>query len=344
MQSNDEELTKQPPISLPENLQVQVSGFEEAKARSMGEEVAVVVRELSRYLPLNNLVGVMIAHDYASALANIDLGFGDKAPPPQATNDEELGHGAAMALSVVRDGIWKTHVVFGPYLFELLTSDKEGDKATGYKLVVHGMAHAADHEFKRLAFGEIWQKSIDELISDPKEQYLWERSHFIWDEYYASRVSVNHDPEGEPFEDELFASTYVACRNRLREARREYYWRRISLEEFLEILRHNLRVLLLAAGYLFGLVDGLKKDFPNIAPKSAPLLREDLGQAIMQFHRVLVDLWKQVGKWASYDEFLKINVKAEALLNDLDLYVSTTEDGQVYMDIPPGPEHVYPQT
>jgi hypothetical protein len=226
----------------------------------------------------------------------------------------------------------------------LLTSDKEGDKATGYKLVVHGMAHAADHEFKRLAFGEIWQKSIDELISDPKEQYLWERSHFIWDEYYASRVSVNHDPEGEPFEDELFASTYVACRNRLREARREYYWRRISLEEFLEILRHNLRVLLLAAGYLFGLVDGLKKDFPNIAPKSAPLLREDLGQAIMQFHRVLVDLWKQVGKWASYDEFLKINVKAEALLNDLDLYVSTTEDGQVYMDIPPGPEHVYPQT
>jgi len=172
-----EELDREdlPPVTLPENLQMQVVGFEEQVATKVGNGIATVVTEASRYLPLNNLVGVTVAHDYAAALAGIELGFGEGAPPPQATNDEELGHGAAMAVSVNRDGVWKTHVVFGPHVVGLLASEEEGDKSTAYKLVAHELAHAADHEFKRLAFGEIWMKTIDELIPDPKEQYLWEQ-------------------------------------------------------------------------------------------------------------------------------------------------------------------------
>jgi len=47
---------------------------------------------------------VTVAYDYATALAGIDRGFGEGAPPPRATNDEELGHGAAMALPVKHEG------------------------------------------------------------------------------------------------------------------------------------------------------------------------------------------------------------------------------------------------
>ncbi len=210
-----------------------------------------------------------------------------------------------------------------------------------WRVVVHELAHVADHELKRRALGEVYLKTVDELIPDPKEQYVWEISHFIWDEYYASRMSVGFDPDGEAFEDELFESCYIAFRDRIREARREYHWQRMSLEDFLIILKHNLRMVLLSAGYLFGLSDGLEKKMDVIAPKSAALLEEDLGQAIMRFHEVLLTLWERDSAWESYDEFLELNGQAEALLNDLDLYVHTTDEGQVYMDIPPRDEHVW---
>jgi len=319
---------------------MQVVGFEEDLGKAVANDIAGLVVYLSRYWPLNNLIGVTVSYDYAVALAGIDQGFGKNTPPPQATNDEELGFGSAMAVTVVHDGTWKTHVVFGPHVVRLLSSDEEGHKARGIKLVAHELAHAADHENKRQAFGEICSLPVTELIPDPKEQYLWEISHFIWDEYYASRMSVIFDPEGEGDEDELFAKSYVACRDRIREARREHHWHRISLEEFLKVLKHNLRMVLLAAGYLFGLGDGLEKNLTEVAPQSAPFLEEDLGQAIMLFHNVLLGLWENLPKWASYDELLKLNGPCEALLNDLDLYVHTTNEGQVYIDIPARFEHV----
>jgi hypothetical protein len=329
-----------PPVNLSKDLPMQLVGFEEELANKVGGEISEIVRSISRYWPLNNLIGVTVASDYAAALAGINRGFGEGAPPPRATNDEELGHGAAMALPVKHEGICKTHVVFGSHVVDLLGSDTESNKAAGLKLVAHELAHAADYENKRQAFGDIWFQTVNELIPDPKEQYLWERSHFIWDEYYASRMSVVFDPQGELYEDELFASSHTACRDRLQEARREYHWHRMSLEEFLEVIQHNLRMVLLAAGYLFGLSDGLERDMTDVAPKSAPLLKEDLGQAIMRFHDVLLELWEHRAEWTSYDEFLVLNDPAEALLNDFDLYVSTIGEGQVHIDIPPRTEHV----
>ena len=343
MEDNEEENIDPedlPPVRLQENLQMQVNGFEEELGKTVGNEIVYLIRELSRYWPLDNLAGVTVAYDYEAALAELDRGFGSQMPPPQATNDEELGQGSAMAVTVKRDGICKSHVVLGPHVVAMLSSEEEADRAAGCKLVAHELAHVADHEFKRRALGEVYLKTVDELIPDPKEQYVWELSHFIWDEYYASRMSVGFDPDGDPFEDELFESCYIAFGDRMRNARREYHWNRMSLEDFLIILKHNLRMLLLSAGYLFGLSDGLEKKMDVIAPKSAPLLEDDLGQSIMRFYKVLLALWERDSAWESYDEFLALNGTAEALLNDLDLYVHTTDDGQVYIDIPPRDEHV----
>ena len=94
-------------------------------------------------------------------------------------------------------------------------------------------------------------------------------------------------------------------------------------EDFLSTLKENLRLLLLATGYLFGLQDGHGKDLKEVAPKSVPLLDGDLGQALFRFRDVLLTLWERAGEWASYDEFLALNAPTEALLNDLDLYVRT---------------------
>ena len=262
-----------------------------------------------------------MANDYTAALASIDRGLGEGVPPHEATTDEDIGHEIAMAVPVKRDGKWKTHVVFGPEVVALLVSDVERDVLRGGKTIVHEMAHAADLEYRRKAFGNDFVEAFDEQVTDPKERYLSRMSNLIWDEYFASRMSVPTDPDGEHYEDELFVSAYLKTRDRLQNARRDYHYGAISLEEFLEVLRRNLRTLFISSGYLLGLSDGLEKDLATVAPKSAPLLEEKLGRAIMRFHDVLLALWERDGAWESYDEFLELNRPAEALLNDLDLYV-----------------------
>lgn len=330
---------KWPPASLPENLSVQVKGFPE----DVGEHLEGIIRSmagiLSREWPLNNLDGVTVAQDYGAALAEIDKGLGEDAPPVQATHDEELGIGTAMAVPVLRNGMLKTHIVYGPVIVGMLVAEEGGAK--GLKLVAHELAHAADHELKRRVFGALWTGTLDELVPDPTAQFLWGMTACIWDEYYANRMSAPIDPHGEYLEDDFFEGTYTAFCDRVRTARRQYHWQEIPLEDFLAVLKTNLRLLMMAAGYLFGLADGLGRDLEAVAPKSAPLLQKDLGQAITRFHDVLLMLWDSAGQWTTFDEFLALNVPAEALLNDLDLYVHTTDEGELYVSIPPRDRHVY---
>lgn len=331
--------TEPPPVNLAEGLQVQVKGFDKDIALTVGNDIAEITRDLSRYLPLYNVVGVTVAADYHDALASIDRGL-EHGIPLKATQDEELGEGIGMAVPVIRDAMVKTHIVLGSGVVGLFVSKNEEDRSMGIKLVVHELAHAADHEFKQQAFGDACLQSCRQLIPDVKEQYLWELCSSIWNEYYASRVSVPYDNQEEPYEDELFSNALVVFRDRLRDARREYHLHRINLEDFLSVLAYNLRIVLLSAGYLFGLQDASDADLVEIAPRSAPLFEEPEGQMILRFHSVLLDIWERRGKWESYDEFLELNRPTEKMLNDLDIYLSITLDNQVYIDIPASAEHI----
>ena len=58
-----------PPVRLPDDLPMQVVGFEEELGQWVANEIVCMVRTLSRYWSLNNLVGVTVADDYAVALA-----------------------------------------------------------------------------------------------------------------------------------------------------------------------------------------------------------------------------------------------------------------------------------
>ena len=320
------------PMTAPEDLQIRLNGFDEKQAKEVGNNMMLVIREVSRILPLNNLDGVTVAYDYKEELASVERGFTTNLPT-EPTQDE-IGEGVAMALPVERDGVCKTHIVFGPSIVALLLSDEPGDLNTALQLVVHELGHAADHEFKRQALGEIMLDPIDDLLPDKKEQYLWELSHHVWDEYIASRVSAKWGPDSDRFEEELFVTAYSVFRERIREARVEYHWNRMTLEDLLAIVKHNFRLTLMATGYLFGLCDGLEKPVTDVAPRAADLLNGDDAKHLWQIHHVLLTLWGSLGKWKSYDEFTELNRPTETLLNELEFFVRVTDEGNLYFDVP----------
>ena len=320
------------PMTIPKDLQIQIKGFDERQAREAGHKLMHVIKKVSRLLPLNNLDGVTVAYDYKEELASVERGCTTNVPT--APTQDEVGEGVAMELPVMRDGVCKTHIVFGPSIVGLLIHDEPRDLRTVLQLVVHELGHAADHEHKRQALGEIMFTPINDLIPDAKEQYLWELSHHIWDEYFASRVSAKWGPDAERFEEELFVKIYSVFRERIREARVKYHWHKMTLEDLFAVIKHNFNLMLLATGYLFGLCDGLEKPVTDVAPRAAALLNGDDAKQLWRFRDVLLMLWGRLGKWQSYDEFTELNRPTEILLNELEFFVHVMDTGELYMDVP----------
>jgi len=318
--------------SAPSDLCVQVRGYEESLARDVANRIHIIIREASRVLPLANLDGVTIGYDYQEALDSINRGFGSANHITRPTEDSELGAGVAMALPVRRGDTMKTHIVCGYTVFDLLNSDSDTDSRSAYKLLLHELGHAVDHEYKFRASREFGFQNIDEVFPDPLDRYLWELGSHIWDEYCANRIAGIFFPEGYQ-EEELFIRTQSVFRKRIYEARALYRDREIDLDSFLEIVRNNFRIMLLATGYLLGLNDA-QDDATSPAPKATELLLSAECQELLAYQEVLRDLWSKRDQWTGYDVFLALNEPTLSLLHSLELYPSRTADDGLYMDVP----------
>lgn len=329
---DDQEPESLPPESISTEMKINLIGIDEDLGTNAGNSMMHIIRELSRYWPLNNLDGVTVAFDYAEALGALDRGF-PVITPAEATQDE-IGTGVGMVLTVRRESEWKNHIVFGPSVVELLTSEDSIEVKSGMKLVAHELGHVADAELKRRAIGDTELSPIESLISDLKEQYLYGLSHHIWDEYFASRSASIFHPEGGSVEDELFCKTHAVFSERIREARVDYHWHRIELEDLMKVIKHNFYLLLLAAGYVFGLADGLEKELAEITPRSAILLGDEDMRQLREIHQVLLMLWQNRGEWNDFTEFLAINRPTEKLLEELEFFVSVTDEGWLHMEVP----------
>ena len=77
----------------------------------LGQAVAEAVAVFGSFMDLSTLDGVTVGFDYDDALASIDQGM-DGLPPLDRTDTDEL-QGVAKACRVVRNGVVKTHLVFG---------------------------------------------------------------------------------------------------------------------------------------------------------------------------------------------------------------------------------------
>jgi hypothetical protein len=107
----DTNKTPLPEPSIPGDLSFQVQGYDEELARKVAGTVHTIISQLSRFMPLGSLDGVTIATDYASALRGLDRGSAPPMRTLEATLDNQLGTGIAMAPLVLRDGVVKTHLV-----------------------------------------------------------------------------------------------------------------------------------------------------------------------------------------------------------------------------------------
>lgn len=110
-------------------------------ARALGRIVTGVVQEVGRDMPLSRLHGITFAHDYESALAQLDRG--DAPLAQEMSRPRDYGRAVAKCVRVVHDGQSKEHIVADVLIARMLLDGSSEAHNEAIHLLVNMLAHVA---------------------------------------------------------------------------------------------------------------------------------------------------------------------------------------------------------
>ena len=156
------------------------------QAESIANHVRVSLVELGQIIDLSALDGVTIATDYRDAVSKIDLGH-TKGDHPVPT-EEDFGSGAAMTISVERNGEYKSHIVLSTLAVSGFDTENEAIYRDSFCTVVHECAHVEINAKLLSAFPEFL---TPERYGNSFEQIKWGHVLPCWNEFAASWITSN---------------------------------------------------------------------------------------------------------------------------------------------------------
>jgi hypothetical protein len=296
---------------------------DQATAQRIAANVFALTNKLCRTMPLDRLDGMTFAYDYPAALRDLDRGF--TAAPLQPTN-EEYGIGVAMAPTVIRNGVHKTHIVLRGEMGHHLIGDHDGDLRLALQTTVQ--------QLERVSSSQIFEEAFPNArIDDHFEAFLYQHADGAWRDYFSARAGASIYPEiGDGYCDIV---TAVICRAHrdLVAARLDYHspndmdrLMQVALPRVSEILRFSATVL----GHYGGRGEPLLENHPTLA---ATLEQVGLQNWFVLFDGELSDLWARKGNWSSFDEFLTLNRHVERVFWQHGLFPWKADDNRIRVEV-----------
>lgn len=320
-----------PPPTAPAGYGISLQGFDtQENAEKLGNLVSAYINLISRVIDLERLDGVTIAYDYPKALLELDRGF-EASQPLAPTRDR--AHGIAMAPIVLREGVLKSHIVLDANWARFLDDETHQYHKTMVYSLAHECGHVQDHKLRDIAFpGIIGRQRVSGLLEGFRQQFI----DGSWDEYAASRVSASFDENQVKLHERTFLDILESIEARKDELllshRTHQDYGRVARE-----VSREYKILLQAAAYLLGHLDGLGKDL-DLAPGARDKLEAHWFKDYWRrMSACFSDLWSRNGAWQSMDEFQPLADLGMELVERGGLYVRGKPDGGAHVNL------IYPE-
>lgn len=318
-------------ITIPRDLQFSARRFaDEDSAKDAIYKLHSVLSVLSQSIDLTNLDGVTIAFDYDEALAELDRGY-ETTYKLTATKDVAIG--VAMAPTVIRDGVIKTHLVLNAnYALSILEEPKE---ETDYfwqslHLVAHECAHVeVTSAFDRSFPGFLLQKTHSNILDNMR----WQVILATWDEYAVCRIvgSIGYDPADGYLETlvKVLGTTRGQCYELIKAYRTHGDVGQVAAEVY-----GKLGDLLKYSSYFLGAVTA--KETPEMHPTALTEMVEfgwfaPFYERLIEVHGAL---WSQFGEWKSLDAFEAIGDVLEDMAESIGVKASRASEDLINFNIP----------
>lgn len=316
------------PVTLPENLNVCLKGFDSGEvATRLGEILGAYLRELSKVFDLSGLDGITVATDYTKALQNLDRGYESNY---QLTPSEGNVVGIAMTPCVIRDGRLKSHIVLSAAITEGI-NDVNGEKIQQFlQTLAHECAHVEiNHKFDAAFPSTLLQHQY----ADERLRFRQDVSLACWNEFAATCLSAKIGQNVSAWYEESFLGKLNEAKSLASESIGAYLKHKNHLRVFSEVAEQYGQLLKLSAYYL-GNLSGHGAD---------PFSQEELskrisGQWFEPFLKKLYDalqaIYLEHGAWKDQSQFEIIGDLAEDLLANSGITFHYSSDGALQFYFP----------
>ena len=309
-------------------------GFEDQElGRRLAQTVANVIRTLGKVMRLERLDGVTIAVDYEAALRDLDRGF-VASKPLRVTNHTSIG--VAMTPAVIRDGQIRAHIVFRAVAIQALLDPACPGFQDSLYVIAHECAHVQELAQRDTAMpGSILKQGYtgheDRILGEPAVSMLCE--------YVVCVLSAR-------FGDERMADSYRQSFLGTFEGHREVVRQAIIsyrthgdlgrlLNDVLDTLINPLRMAAYLAGHLDGMGLDAVAEFQKLVGDDQKFLAR-----VTEMITALRELGDNPATWISPAIYEPLRRVVRQALEDGGIFLSTMENGGLYVDVPVTPETV----
>lgn len=305
---------------------------DEQEARDFANRLWQLTHELSRYLDLSRLSKVIVAFDYQAALASVR--GGSKSNSIATAN--EFGEGAAMTVPQFEDGVFKSTIVAcTPLISKIFGEEDSVIRRASLQNYVHELIHADDQAFLDKTFPG---GAAAGIVSNDRHGALLAIVQPARAEYEATRRSALYEPTtGFQFLD-MLERVFENLFDEVRQERRKYNYRLISLEQFWPWLQERCRFLFQALGYALGHADGvLNSDLPpelkaQYEQRLAQLTATEFGWTLEAARAAILPIHEQ-DAWTGLEIFDPLIEVAVQLLSRFDVALFEQSSGY-WVDVP----------
>ncbi|RQP21860.1 BTB/POZ domain-containing protein [Piscinibacter terrae] len=310
----------------PEGYNICLRAFDsEERARSVGDTIAFVIREVSRVLDLSRLDGVTVAYDYAEALRDLDRGFTGNTGELKASDNEVVG--IAITTSVLRDGIAKSHIVLHAAYVEQLTDPKNEFFSAAIHTVAHECAHVeVNHRFDDAFPGMVGRERFPTL----RAHLRWQTILSCWDEFAATLLSAGFgDPATRGYETNFLRA--LSESRQKADAHIVSFARHGNVRQALDAVHDVYSNLLKFAAYHLGNMRGCELTLADFPETTEALAKHWFAPYWKRLSDACERILANYGKWPSPSSFELIGELLEEVMAEGGVQLQDNPDGGLHV-------------
>lgn len=331
------------------DFQLTVKGLSDDLAYAANEAILKVVSALEGLgggLDLRRMHNIIVAKDFAGELA--ELSAATASGNPITHTDEEYAVAIAKVMVFPRGEDYEiVPVINAQYALALLAhedadvdEDAELSSSELFRMILHGLhhelCHVHDDNQKIDAFNTLmlkhryWGKDI----------YIRPLAEACWSEYMADFLSSSTaDTNWLKLMMDSFSDAIVRTKRCINKEILAYR-RHGDLEHLLNTFQRHAGFLVKSASYILGYVDGLNTSLNELSAETSERLSGSYFEPTWNaMHETLHDMRQSYPDgWQDLSVYNSLAIVLERYCEDMGLIISTTKDGQAYVDVPFTPE------
>jgi hypothetical protein len=306
---------------------VQLKGFgDEDYAASVAGELGELVSDFSARLPVGALDGFTFATDYATAVHELDRGYGVSKQTQLIETDEQVGVG--IPLTVLREGSAKTHIVMRATIAVGLLSEDEVERKDSRGIIASMLANVA-------LDGLITNKFPDKMLSPILDRYegtIYSYASGAFHAYFAASLTTWADSTVS-FYEKLAYKEFRELLDWMPDAR-EAYHRDGDLDPFFDEFMDRIGSLLKAISRMTGAYKALDRELDRSTDVGQLLVSEELWDWMLLFAHDLARFDERLEEWRDFEEIYFVQRHLERLAAHFSIVLDRSNEQGVYVHVP----------